>query len=442
MHRLFVTKAIALILAILLVQGHISFAHPEGAALNRAEEDFAAALKDYRKGLYESAAAKLEKILKSQEESAPGFTAKVYLVLGAGYEKSGKGEKARECYLALKKVLDDGAIDHIPAVTGVETADLSLYREVLGETFFKFKKPVPASEMIKQDAIHAPKKSIKKKEKEKRKKRFPWLLAGGAVLIVATVLVLLLKKKPKPAEIPEIDWVRIPAGEFLMGDNFDEGDADELPVHRVYLDEYYISKYEVSFPDYNLFCADTGRTELPIPEPFLYGHRSEKPLGPAPIHTISWHDANAFCNWLSQKTGENIRLPTEAQWEKAARGTYQYRYPWGDIEPKCIKSNYLDCTGHTPHPYNPIGYRPDGMSPYGVYEMAGNMAEWCRDWYSASYYSISPEKNPAGPSSGSYRVIRGGGYLSPAADIRSASRDHQRPEKAAGYIGFRLVKEQ
>ncbi|MBN1273576.1 MAG: formylglycine-generating enzyme family protein, partial [Candidatus Aminicenantes bacterium] len=224
------------------------------------------------------------------------------------------------------------------------------------------------------------------------------------------------------------DWVEIPAGWFKMGDNFNEGDEDERPVHDVYLDGYYVCRYEVTFEQYDRFCDETGRTK-PNDEGWGRGNR--------PVITVSWYDAQAFCVWVSEKTGEDIHLPTEAQWEKAARGTDQRRYPWGNGDPDCNKANYLGCNDKT----MPVGSYPAGVSPYGVHDMAGNVYEWCLDWYDTNYYSFSPTHNPQGPASGSLRVSRGGSCYSNADLIRSVNRNYDSPSYSSLDIGFRLCRE-
>jgi formylglycine-generating enzyme required for sulfatase activity len=216
-----------------------------------------------------------------------------------------------------------------------------------------------------------------------------------------------------------------------MGDNFNEGSADQHPVHTVYLDEFYISRYEITFSQYNFFLRETG---WPIPDNLAISN------GEYPVYNVTWMDANAFCEWLSEKIGENVKLPTEAQWEKAARGTDQRKYPWGNSEPNCQLGNFNPC-GAAP---KAVGSAPDGRSPYGVEDMAGNVAEWCRDWYESTYYNNSPYSNPQGPGSGLKRVFRGSSYLSilshgPA--LYSTFRSSKLPDQRSTTIGFRVVKE-
>jgi sulfatase modifying factor 1 len=224
-----------------------------------------------------------------------------------------------------------------------------------------------------------------------------------------------------------IQWIDIPAGQFQMGDNFNIGDANERPVHTVYLDDYKISKYEINFDQYIRFCNDTGRFK-PGSEGWGEGNR--------PVINVSWYDARDFCNWLSEKTGKNISLPTEAQWEKAARGTDQRRYPWGNEAPSCSIVNYINCENMT----MPVGSYPAGASFYGVHDMAGNVWEWCSDWFGSDYYSISPSNNPQGPAAGTQRVRRGGAFDCDAWSIRTTYRCDDPPEFSYKLIGFRIVQ--
>ncbi len=214
----------------------------------------------------------------------------------------------------------------------------------------------------------------------------------------------------------------------MMGDNFNEGYSNELPVHTVYLDSYWISRYEVTFDQYDAFCDATGRIK---PDDRSWGR------GSRPVINVSWHDAKAFCDWMSQLTGENIHLPTEAQWEKAAKGYIQRRFPWGDTDPTCSNANYFGCQGKTV----PVGSYYLGRSLYGVHDMAGNVLEWCSDWYGEDYYSYSPGTNPKGPPTGIGRVARGGSWADYAQNCRCAIRFHGPPESWGSILGFRLAKD-
>lgn len=443
-HRLFVTKILAIGLSIVLFHGgfpgytHSAAAQAEDPtqAANSSEqlEDiFDAALEKYEAGRYETAAAKLKAILISKIEIEPTFKAKIYILLGACCEMSGNKKKAGEWFRELKKMVDEGVIADIPEVRGVEIESLRAYERTFEDTaLFEFEKPKEVSVMLNKNAIYAPGKHIEIKNTEKRRKRFPWLMAAtaAAILGIATILYLVVKKYKKEYKAPQIEWVKIPAGYFMMGDNFHEGDADEQPVHQVYLDEYYISKFEINRIQYIDFCLTTGRRYYFINNP-----------ADLPANFVTWNDAVSYCQWYSAKSGENIYLPTEAQWEKAARGTFQYRYPWGDDPPDAGKAYFAnDCIFDEVTLVGDIN-RAAGCSVYGVYDMAGNVAEWCRDWYSPTYYSNSPERNPIGPALGSTRVVRGGGFCSDAFGIRSAERDSLEPMGSRKPIGFRVVKE-
>jgi formylglycine-generating enzyme required for sulfatase activity len=283
-----------------------------------------------------------------------------------------------------------------------------------------------------------PEKKIIEKAVKKKKKKFPVLLVvAGVAAVVVAILLLTKKKKETSNDNPNrnydisvlgIEWIDISAGEFQMGDNFNEGWSDERPVHTVYLDSYKVSRYEVTFDQYDRFCDDTGWSK---PDDQGWGR------GNRPVINVSWNDADAFCDWLSQKTGKNIHLPTEAQWEKAARGTDQRRYPWGNSSPNSTRCNYNTYEGRT----QPVGSYPSGVSPYGVHDMAGNVFEWCSDWYSSDYYSSSPRNNPTGPLSGTLRVLRGGSWYYPPRYLRSAARYYNGPSYTYFHIGFRLAQE-
>ncbi|MGD2093157.1 MAG: SUMF1/EgtB/PvdO family nonheme iron enzyme, partial [Candidatus Aminicenantes bacterium] len=241
--------------------------------------------------------------------------------------------------------------------------------------------------------------------------------------------------------------VNVEAGEFTMGSNEQER---ERPIHRVYLDEFMIGKYPVTNEEYKDFMADDGykkkefwttegwqwREQKNIFEP-LYWH-DRKWNGPNfPVVGVSWYEAAAYAKWLSQTTGDKYALPTEAQWEKAARGSKGLVYPWGNKFDKDLCNSSESGLRRT----SPVGLFPGGRSPYGCMDMAGNVWEWCGDWYGKDYYKKSPAKNPQGPSGGSNRVFRGGSWDGVDWYCRAAFRgDWVLPSGRGDVLGFRLVR--
>ena len=243
------------------------------------------------------------------------------------------------------------------------------------------------------------------------------------------------------------DMIRIPAGTFTMGS--DTRAADEKPKHKVYLDAYYIGKYEVTNAEYYEFWklqADSSQ-KVPkhTPENFTHlPHIGDWPARAArfpnhPVVGISWHDANAYAAW------KGMRLPTEAEWEKAARGYTDRVWPWGNaVEPHANTAANDD--GYE-NRLAPVGSFPKGKSYYGVMDMAGNVWEWTADWYSDVYYGYStqattkrPKKNPTGPDIGSWRVIRGGSWIDKIARCSTTFRFYLYPNLKTSFVGFRLAK--
>ncbi len=225
----------------------------------------------------------------------------------------------------------------------------------------------------------------------------------------------------------------VPAGEFMMGSRENDKSAqnDERPAHPVYLDAFYIDQYEVTTSHYATFFQETNRAE-----PKYWSEQVLKQHGGKPVVGVNWHDATAYCAWGGK------RLPTEAEWEKAARGTDQRIYPWGNQPPSEQRANFNRCCDFKDYGVlTDVGSYEQGKSPYSVYEMAGNVWEWTADWYDENYYGKSPERNPKGPSSGEFRVLRGGSWFNAPDLVRSAHRDRLIPSLRNVNFGFRCAQD-
>ena len=245
------------------------------------------------------------------------------------------------------------------------------------------------------------------------------------------------------------EMVRIPAGEFTMGS--DELGRAERPVHRVYLDEYYIGKFEVTNAQFKRFCDEAG---YPYPAATWYpdaARTTDRELAEKPNHPvvgINWGDAVAYTKWLSEETGRSYRLPTEAEWEKAARGGLEgSKYPWGDDEYDADGRHLANLGWSSDNDRlrerdgflnsAPVGTFP--ANGYGLYDMAGNVWEWCSDYYDETYYSRSPRRNPRGPERGEERVLRGGSWFGGPRHLQNAARLWNYPKIRYASTGLRVV---
>jgi formylglycine-generating enzyme required for sulfatase activity len=262
--------------------------------------------------------------------------------------------------------------------------------------------------------------------------------------------------------------VFIPAGEFLMGSPSGTNSLpDEQPQRRVYLSGFYIDPYEVTNEDYARFVESTGHRapENSNPASTLWADR--RPLSGSerhPVVNVSWGDALAHCRWAGK------RLPTEAEWEKAARGVDGRRYPWGNAWDASLANSASYWAGRTVEFANsteweafwitgegatiarekglkgevltlPVGSFPGGVNSYGLYDMAGNVAEWVQDWYDPNYYRSAPLSDPGGPERGAIKAMRGGSWLKPAISLRTSDRDWGVMDSRPSGTGFRCAKD-
>ena len=227
--------------------------------------------------------------------------------------------------------------------------------------------------------------------------------------------------------VPE-EMVTIPAGPFVRGTM--RGGFDEQPERTIYLDTFSIDRYEVTNHQYQQFIAATGHRKAGPPS--RYAKSISKMRGPnQPVVYVSWDDANAYCRWKDK------RLPTEAEWEKAMRGTDGRLWPWGNQE-KPNGANWARAQdGHDVSAR--VGTFQTDKSPYGVMDGAGNVMEWVIDWYQEAYYKDSPDKDPPSPEFGTFRVMRGGGYTTTGGDLRITSRSKMVPDFRDETIGFRCA---
>jgi formylglycine-generating enzyme required for sulfatase activity len=224
--------------------------------------------------------------------------------------------------------------------------------------------------------------------------------------------------------------VRVPGGDFTMGCDpvaDSQCDADEYPVHPVTLSSFFIDQYETTQRTYDK-CVREGACTEPGQEPVACNW--DPTANPElPVVCVTFAQAEAYCAW------RGLRLPTEAEWERAARGTDMSLYPWGDVAPDCTRANSSECGEQLME----TGALPDGATPDGLLDMAGNAGEWVADWYNAEYYGWARRQDPAGPTAGDYRVIRGGMMTLDARYLRSSNRSADDPTQFRFSVGFRCA---
>jgi formylglycine-generating enzyme required for sulfatase activity len=224
---------------------------------------------------------------------------------------------------------------------------------------------------------------------------------------------------------PIPSFARIAAGSFDMGD--EDGRDDERPVHRVTLSAFEIARRQVTNEEYDRFVAAAGHSPAP--------HRLDPPFADPrqPVVAVSWFDAVDYCAWLSELTARRVRLPSEAEWEFAARAGSNTRYPWGNDEARDgDASRWIEgpepCGAGTPN-------------AFGLHDFCENVHEWCSDWYQAGYYAQSPDRDPHGPEVGVRRVSRGGSWRHRVKVSRSAARSSLPPDLRYNDYGFRIARD-
>ena len=221
--------------------------------------------------------------------------------------------------------------------------------------------------------------------------------------------------------------MRIPEGWFLMGS--DSGQDNERPVHRVWVDAFELAACQVTNSEYAQFLAATQyRKPLHWDDP-VFSHPEQ------PVVAPSWFDAQAYCKWLAERTGRHYRLPTEAEWERAARaGLEQQLYPWGDAPLESL-ANYSARWKHAPEP---VGRAE--QNAFGLFDIGANVHEWCADWFDPAYYLVSSDRNPQGPPEGTRRASRGGSWRHATKVSRCAARSSIPPDFQYADYGFRLAR--
>ncbi len=254
-------------------------------------------------------------------------------------------------------------------------------------------------------------------------KKIIWNVLDEMNHLIAKEVVFKVRVDYLPEEARNLIFIK--GGEFMMGRS--NGSNDEIPVHEVILEDYYIGKYEVTVKEYKKFCDESD---------YLMPDKNLEWGDNHPITFIDWFDANAYCQWLSNKTGKKFRLPTEAEWEFAARGginSNNYFYAGSD--------NINDVGWYKTNSEGVTHSKVGNLSPneLNINDMSGNVWEWCYDWYSEKYYEQSPSNNPKGPRIGTLKTGRGGSWHDPAVPV--TYRFYMSSTAGSNFMGFRVVME-
>ena len=261
--------------------------------------------------------------------------------------------------------------------------------------------------------------------------------SGGFGLLLAGCIVFLMGAASALAESPSSQDARgmvlIPAGEFLMGSPEGTGRKDEYPQHKVTLDAFWIDRYEVTGGDFEKYLEQNPKQHPTITG--WYDRKARPEMVHKPVIGLTWKRCRNYCLWRGK------RLPTEAEWERAAGGTHHRTYPWGEEPLDATRAHFNRCCFiNKGDILREAGSLERGKTPEGVYDMSGNIAEWVFDWYDARYYQKSPRKNPKGPPKGKYHVIRGGAWNSLSDYMRVSHRYGQNDGQDFYGIGCRCAK--
>ncbi len=259
---------------------------------------------------------------------------------------------------------------------------------------------------------------------------------SGAIRNVRPAQIKITKKIVQGTGKDAVPMVYVPAGAFMRGSPTGRGEDDQKPQRSITLNAFYIDQYAVSMAHYRR-CVEAGSCTEPNKDEICnWGVDGREDH---PINCVSWHQSKGYCEWVGK------RLPTEAEWEKSAKGNDGRLFSWGNELPSCELTNYNAssqmgqdkyCHGRT----IPVGEYPGAASPYGVVQMTGNVYQWASDWYGKTYYQESPDKNPQGPTSGKYRIVRGGSWFNVARDLKVELRGLIPPGTRLNYVGFRCAK--
>jgi formylglycine-generating enzyme len=274
-----------------------------------------------------------------------------------------------------------------------------------------------------------------------RRAGFSWVAAGW--LLLFTVMTGAAGASAPSKEIIGKDgapMILIPEGIFPMGvpKGARDGGMDERPNHDVFVDTFYIDKYELTNGRYLQFVTETGhRTPQHPTDPkkgIWKGNMMPESIANLPVINVDWYDANTYCQWAGK------RLPTEAEWEKAAKGPNDWRFPWGNVEPTMEHLNFNQ-SWRGEATLTEVGIYEKGKSPYGVYDVAGNVWEWVADWYDPGYYAISPAQNPQGPENGTHKTLRSSGWQGETPQVRIFTRIKSLPTDRNNSTGFRCAQD-